>query len=64
MKIEANDTIVVALQKNPNAGEILQSFGMHCLGCAMARGETIEEAAAVHGVAIDDMLAKLNENID
>ena len=32
---------------NPNSAEILQSVGMHCLGCAMAHGETIEEAVFV-----------------
>jgi len=41
--------------------EVLYSFGMHCLGCALARGETIEQAAAVHGVDPDDMVAALNE---
>lgn len=41
--------------------EVLQNFGMHCLGCAMARGETIEEAAGVHGIDVDVMIQKLNE---
>lgn len=44
--------------------EVLQSFGMHCLGCALARGETLEEAAAVHGVDADEMVNALNECID
>ena len=44
--------------------EVLQSFGMHCLGCALARGETIEQAAAVHGVDVDEMVAALNACID
>ena len=26
----------------------LLEIGMHCFGCAIARGETIEDAAAVH----------------
>lgn len=41
--------------------EVLMSFGMHCLGCAMARGETIEEAANAHGINLDELLTKLNE---
>lgn len=41
--------------------EVLYSFGMHCLGCALSRGETIEQAAAVHGVDVDEMVAALNE---
>ena len=53
-------TIAEAVDRNEKAGEILMSIGMHCLGCAMAHGETVEEAAAVHGVDVEEMLAQLN----
>lgn len=39
----------------------LLSCGMHCLGCMMAHGETIEEAAMVHGIDADELIASLNE---
>lgn len=29
---------------------ILMAEGMHCVGCMAAAGETLEEAAAVHGL--------------
>ncbi len=35
-------------------------IGMHCLGCPASRGETIEEACAVHNADVDALLAKLN----
>ncbi len=35
------------------------SMGMHCLGCAMAHGETVEQAAAVHGVDADLLVEQL-----
>ncbi len=60
-KITANTTIFEALQINPKAGEILMSFGMHCLGCALAHGETVGEAAEVHGADLEEMLAQLND---
>lgn len=41
--------------------DALFNFGMHCFGCALAKGETVEEAAMAHGVDIDDMLDALNE---
>ena len=59
-KITENTTIFEAIQINPNAGEILMSFGMHCLGCAIAHGETVGEAAAVHGADLEKMLEELN----
>ena len=59
-KITENTTIFEALQINPQAGVILQGYGMHCLGCALARGETLAQAAEVHGVDADEMVAALN----
>ena len=41
--------------------ETLLSIGMHCFGCAIARGETIAQAAEVHGVDVDELVNKLNE---
>ena len=41
--------------------ECLLSIGMHCFGCAIARGETIAQAAEVHGVDVDELVKKLNE---
>lgn len=41
--------------------EVLYGMGMHCLGCAFARGETVKEAAEVHSLNVDELLAKLNE---
>ena len=62
-KITKDTTIAEAININPEAGEILMKYGMHCLGCAMARGETVADAAAVHNADIDAVLAELNENL-
>ena len=39
---------------------ILLSIGMHCLGCPSSQMETLEEAAMVHGIELDVLLARLN----
>ena len=36
-------------------------IGMHCLGCPASRGETIEEACAVHGTNADELVKKIND---
>ena len=59
-KITENTTIYEALEINPNAGEILMRYGMHCLGCALAHGETVGEAASVHGSDLEKLLEELN----
>lgn len=60
-KITENTIITEALEINPNAAAILMSYGMHCLGCAIAHGETVGEAAAVHGADLEKMLEELND---
>ncbi len=62
-KITADTLISECLELNPNAAEILLSSGMHCIGCALAHGETIAQAVAVHGEDLEALLKKLNENI-
>ena len=63
-KITENTLIAECLEINPAAAEILMSAGMHCFGCALAHGETIAEAVAVHGEDLDALLAKLNEGLE
>ena len=62
-KITADTLIAECLQLNPNAPDILMEAGMHCFGCAMAHGETVAEAVAVHGEDLDKLLAKLDETL-
>ncbi len=52
-------TIGEMLRVNPNVAPILMEAGMHCLGCPSAQAESLEEAAAVHGIDIDALMAKL-----
>ena len=63
-KITADTLIMECLQLNPNSAQILMSYGMHCLGCAMAHGETIGEAVSVHGKDLDELLEKLNAGVE
>lgn len=54
-------TIGQVLKNNPNLEEVFLGFGMHCVACPVSQMETVEEAAAVHGVDVDFLLKKLNE---
>ena len=40
---------------------VLMSSGMHCIGCPSAQGESLEEAAMVHGIDPDQLVNVLNE---
>ena len=59
MELTADSTIYDLLKAKPESAEVLFKFGMGCVGCAIARGETIREAAEAHGVPIQELLSAL-----
>ncbi len=60
MKIAKEMTIGEVIRNNEKAIEVLMSFGMGCVGCPSAQAETLEEACMVHGLDVEELLAKLN----
>lgn len=52
-------TIGEILRTDPDAAPILLDAGMHCLGCPASQGETLEEAAMVHGIDVDELMNKI-----
>ncbi len=61
-KINKNMTIAEVLRQFPKTVPVFRNFGMHCLGCPTATGETLEQAAVVHGFEINELLDALNKN--
>ena len=53
-------TIGEVIKANSNKAEVLLQFGMGCVGCPSAQAETIEEAARVHGIELEQLLEALN----
>ena len=47
----------------PEAAEVLFGIGMHCLGCPASQAESLEDACAVHGVAVDGVVQAIQETI-
>ena len=62
-KIEKTTIIGDVLDIAPETAPLFMSIGMHCLGCPASRGETVEEACAVHGVDPEALLAEVNKMI-
>ena len=58
--IEKTMTIGALLEQYPDKADILLDAGMHCLVCPSAQAETLEEACAVHGIDVDELVKKLN----
>ena len=58
-QITKDMTIGEILNVDFKVAPVLMSMGMHCLGCPASQGESIEEAALVHGIDIDALMEAL-----
>jgi len=61
MTITRDMLIGELLRQKPESAEILMRFGMGCIGCPSSQGESLEEAAMVHGMDADNLLQTINE---
>lgn len=59
MEITRETLISQIVEACPEAMPALQAIGMHCMGCALASGENLEQACAAHGVDPDEFLVSL-----
>lgn len=60
-KITKETLIGDAIRIDTGIVPILMSAGMHCVGCPSAQGESIEEAAIVHGMDVDQLMDAIND---
>ena len=54
-------TIGEILRTKPEIAPVLMNAGMHCLGCPSAQGESLEEAAMVHGLDAQVLEDQIND---
>ncbi len=63
MTVTKQTVIGDILDFDRSTAEFFLAMGMHCLGCPASRGETIEQACAVHGVDADELVSKINNHL-
>lgn len=61
MVVTKDSVIGDVLDAAPTTAQFFLGMGMHCLGCPSARGESIEDACAVHGVDPDELVKEIND---
>ena len=59
-RVKKEMVIADMLQIDPGIAAILMASGMHCVGCPSAQGESLEEAAIVHGLDSDELVENVN----
>ena len=55
-RVTKDTTIGEVIQIDAGVIPILMGAGMHCVGCPSSAGETLEEAAMVHGIDSERLL--------
>lgn len=60
-KVTENMIIREVLELDEGTAPIFMQYGMHCLFCPSASGESIKQACAVHGIESEKLIADLNE---
>ena len=63
-KITGKMSIGDCVEKYPQTAEVFIRHGMHCLGCAAAHFENIEQGAEAHGIDAKKLLEDLNKSIE
>ena len=58
-RVNKDTTIGEAIQIDAGVIPILMGAGMHCVGCPSSAGETLEEAAMVHGIDPDMLIEEI-----
>ena len=60
MTVTKNSLIGDVLDFDLETAQFFMEIGMHCLDCPHSRGESIEEACAVHGTDADELVERIN----
>lgn len=61
MEITKETVIGELIRNKPEAVEVLMQFGMGCVGCPASQMESLEEAAMVHGLDLDELMKALKK---
>lgn len=64
MEITKDMTIQEVVQRNPETIRVFLEHGLHCIGCAVARYENIEQGALAHGIDVDALVRDLNAKVE
>ena len=59
--VNGDMTMGEILEIDATIAPILMAAGMHCIGCPSAQGETLEQAALVHGIEVEPLVDQINE---
>lgn len=60
-KITKEMRIGEVIEKYPKTASVFRDYNLHCFGCPMAAGESLEELAKLHEINLEKFLQDLNK---
>ncbi len=63
-EVSADMIIGDILMEDATIAPILMASGMHCIGCPASQNESLEQAAAVHGMDVKELVDRINEYLN
>lgn len=64
MKITKDTNILEAVQTYPVIAQVFQKYGLGCIGCMVASGESLGEGISAHGLNADALVQEINDLIE
>ncbi len=64
MAITKEMSIGTIVQNHPQTVRVFLNHGLMCVGCAVARFETLEQGAIAHGIDVDALVKDLNAVVE
>lgn len=62
--VTRDTNILEAARKYPVIGMVFRKYGLGCIGCMVASGETLGEGLEAHGLNADAIIAEINMFIE
>ena len=59
--VTRDTNILEAVQKYPVIAQVFQRYGLGCIGCMVASGETLGEGISAHGLNADIVVSEIND---
>ena len=63
-KITGKEGIREVVEAHPEAADVFLEHGMHCLGCAAAHFENINQGCEAHGIDPKKLVEDINKAIE
>jgi len=64
MKVTKDMNILTAVQEYPEIAQVFTKYGLGCIGCMVASGESLGEGIASHGLNADIVIEEINAMLE